>query len=386
VAPQRPSVRSIRSLEVVLTTACNLGCAYCYQDVRAERSMSWGVLRRAIDLLLSSGHPEPELAFYGGEPLLELASIHRALEYLEDSREPGRPVRASVFTNGILLDPGTAGYLARHGVDVQISFDGVEAAQELRAPGTFRRLERALTRLRHEHPGFFRDRCSVAITVSSRNLAHLAESCAYLLDHGVAEIAAAALVTHDPGWHPDTLETLADQVEQIYDASVDHFKNTGEVPFAPFRQGDPRRTPSARPPAMCAAAGTTSLAVDVDGQVYGCVLFAESYQSFPNPMLRQVLEPLRLGDVRAKGLGRRLEGYPVSAGAAGILTDRARKRSSYRTCRGCRFVGECSACPASIGHIPGNTDPHRIPDLQCAFNLAVLTARRRFLEETGIQA
>ena len=35
---------SVRSLEVVLTTACNLSCAYCYQDVRADRSVGWPVL------------------------------------------------------------------------------------------------------------------------------------------------------------------------------------------------------------------------------------------------------------------------------------------------------------------------------------------------------
>jgi radical SAM protein with 4Fe4S-binding SPASM domain len=133
---------------------------------------------------------------------------------------------------------------------------------------------------------------------------------------------------------------------------------------------------------MCAAAGTAGLAVDVDGQVYGCVLFAESYQTIPDGMLRRCLEPMRLGDIRAQGLGTRLEAYPAAAAAAGIFTQKQDKRSSYRSCEGCRFLHACSVCPVSIGHIPGNSDPHRVPDLQCAFNLAVLTARERFLEAT----
>ncbi len=91
---------------------------------------------------------------------------------------------------------------------------------------------------------------------------------------------------------------------------------------------------------------------------------------------------MRLGDIRAPGFGRRREQYPTAAAAAGIFTGKEDKRSSYRTCRGCRFVHLCSVCPVSIGHIPGNTDPNRVPDLQCAFNLAVLTARERFLEAT----
>ena len=285
-------------------------------------------------------------------------------------------------TNGTLLDRGTRRFLARHGVETQISFDGVEAAQQLRAPGTFGRLDRALSRLRDEHPDFLREHCRVAITLSSRNLDHLAESFTNLVDRGVGEIVVSALVTHDPGWRPETIEELAAQIEEILNLSIEHFRRTGEVPFAPFRSGEPGDPPADGPPTMCSAAGTTSPAVDVDGQVYGCVMFAESYQTIPDGMLRRCLEPMRLGNIRAPEFGKRLEAYPAAAEAAKIFTNKEEKRSSYRTCRGCRFVNQCSVCPVSIGHIPGNTDPNRVPDLQCAFNLAVLAARDLFLQKS----
>ncbi len=372
----------MRSLEVVLTTSCNLSCAYCFQDVRTDRSMSWPVLRFALDLLLRSDHPHPELTFYGGEPLLELPLMTRAIEYLEAERRACGRVAVSVFTNGTLLDRGTMRLLARHGVETQISFDGVEPAQELRAPGTFGRLDRAFSTLRDEHPDFLCDRCSAAITLSSRNLEHLAESFADLVDRGVGEIVVSALVTHDSGWRPSTIEALAAQIERILRVSIEHHRRTGEVPFAPFKPAEPSDPPPAGPPSMCSAAGTTGPAVDVDGQVYGCVLFAESYQRIPDGMLRQCLEPMRLGDIRAPSFGTRLEAYPEAAAAAMIFTDKEEKHSSYRTCRGCRFVNQCSVCPVSIGHIPGNTDPNRVPDLQCALNLAVLAARELFLQES----
>ena len=44
----------------------------------------------------------------------------------------------------------------------------------------------------------------------------------------------------------------------------------------------------------------------------------------------------------------------------------------------CRYLGTCGVCPVSIGHQPGNTDPHRIPDFQCAYNLVSLKYRERF--------
>jgi radical SAM protein with 4Fe4S-binding SPASM domain len=367
---------------VVLTTACNLNCAYCFQNERTDRSMSWGVLRSALDLLLHSTHPNPELTFYGGEPLLELPLITRAVEYLDAQR--GSNIKLSVFTNGTRLDRATVRFLVRHGVETQISFDGVEAAQQLRAPGTFGRIDGALTRLREEHPDYLRDRCTVAITMSSKNLEYLAESYAHLVDLGVGEVVVSAVITHDQDWRPDTIETLADQVEGILKHSIEYFRQSGDVPFAPFKPGTPVDEPTNGPPTMCSAAGTTSPAVDVDGQVYGCVMFAESFQSFPNGMLQQCLEPMRLGNIRSPAFRKRLEKYPAAAAAAGIFTDKEEKRSSYRSCRGCRFLYQCSVCPVSIGHIPGNTDPNRVPDLQCAFNLAVLTAREKFLQPTQV--
>jgi sulfatase maturation enzyme AslB (radical SAM superfamily) len=343
--------------------------------------MSWAVLKSALDLLLHSEHPKPELTFYGGEPLLELPSIIRAIEYL-DANKGGR-VAVSIFTNGTLLDRGTLRLFARRGVDVQISLDGSEAAQELRAPSTYDRIDRALSRLRDEHPEFLCDRCGVAITLSSRNLEYLAESFSDLVDRGVGEIVVSALITHDDGWQPKTMEALTAQIERILRLSIEHHRRTGEVPFAHFKSVTSDGPTAEGPPAMCSASGTTSPAVDVDGQVFGCVMFAESYQSFPDGMLRRCLEPMRLGDIRARDFGKRLEAYPAAAAAARIFTDKDVKYSSYRACRGCRYLYQCSVCPVSIGHIPGNTDPNRVPDLQCAFNLAVLTARELFLREVG---
>jgi len=371
----------VRSVEVVLTTACNLGCAYCYQNVRTERSMSWRVLRRALDLVSSSNHPNPEINFYGGEPVLELPLIVRAIEYLEKNQTAGGRVGTSVFTNGTLLDRGTRRFLARRGIATQISLDGVEAAQELRAPGTFARIDRTLARLNDEHPEFLRDRCSVSITLSSSNVGHLAESFAHLLDRDICEIVVAPLVTHDGGWQPHTLELLADQIAEIACSSVDHFRSTGKVPFVSFKRPGDGESREDSAPAMCSAVTGRNPTVDVDGRVYGCVLFAESYQSFPNEMLRECLDSMRIGNIRDTDFSRRLDEFSSTTPAA-IFMNQESKHSSYRSCKGCRYLGACSVCPVSIAHIPGNEDVDRIPDIQCAFNLAVLAAREMFFRET----
>lgn len=377
----RAHTNHLRSLEVVLTTSCNLNCQYCYQNVRSDRSMSWSVLRSALDLLLHSDHKKPELTFYGGEPLIELPLIVRAVEYLE--AEEGGSVEMSVFTNGILLDRGTRRFLARRAIATQISFDGIKPAQELRAPGTFDRLDRLLNEMRQTEEPFFNEYCSFAMILSSRNAPYLAESFAYFLDRGAREIAVSPLVTHDPGWQPDLIDVLIEQAASVVQMSEYHYRRTREIPFVPFQTNTPSAHADDGPTAMCAAEKTDELAVDVDGRLFRCVMLVDSYRESGDGVLQRKLKHMQLGHVVDPNLNRRLEHYQAAVSAVGIFDNKQEKYSSYRRCDGCRFLNQCSICPVSICHIPGNTDPNRVPDLACAVNLVLLAARDRFLERVS---
>src|SRR5512144_1709717 len=88
----------IQALEVVLTADCNLRCAYCYQNAKRPRSMSWDTLRGALDLLLRSHCPEVEVLFVGGEPLLQFPLIRQAVAYVRTTRPRGKTVRYTLIT------------------------------------------------------------------------------------------------------------------------------------------------------------------------------------------------------------------------------------------------------------------------------------------------
>ena len=162
-----------------------------------------------------------------------------------------------------------------------------------------------------------------------------------------------------------------------------HYRQTGKTPFVPFQTNTRSAPADIDPPAMCSAANTDELALDVDGRLFRCVMLVDSYQTFPEGALQRNLERMRLGYLRDPDLDRRLEEYPAAVIAAGIFDNKHEKYSSYRKCGGCRFLDQCSICPVSICHIPGNTDPNRVPDLACAVNLVLLAARDRFLESTS---
>lgn len=340
--------------------------------------MEWDTLRASLDLLLGTRRREVHLLFLGGEPLLEFPLIQRAVEYVDARRPPGLRVRYDLTTNGTLLRDEQAAFLADHDFDVQVSFDGVPAAQSLRGAGTFAVLDRLLDRLRSERPTFLARRVTVAMTLVPATIRHIADSVEYFMGKGVKQISVAPAITHQADWRDDLIGELERQYARVFRLSLRHYRRTGEVPFKLFRRHGHDETHGPEGASICSAGRGGEAAIDVDGQVHGCVMFVESYQTFPTAFLRTRLESMRMGDVRDPGLSGKLTAYPETARAAGIFHDKKAKFSSYQRCADCRFLASCSVCPVSAGHIPGNSDANRIPDFQCAYNLVSLEYRRRF--------
>jgi sulfatase maturation enzyme AslB (radical SAM superfamily) len=361
-----PAAGDVRALHLVLTTACNLRCAYCYQDRKACRFMSPDTLRRALDRLLGSDEDEILLSLYGGEPLLAFPLVRQAVDYAATARSLGRRIRIELATNGTLLDDGRVGYLERHGVHTHVSFDGLPAAQERRGPGTFELLDKRLRELRRSRPVFFEECLEVAVTLTGANLAWLADSVEYFLELGVPRIVIAPLVTHDPDWGPGSARELARQFSRLCRSARRHLRWTGRMPLAVFERSDGR--PRQGSDEMCGVGSARSLTVDGDGRLHGCALFVTSYQTLGEPALREWIGPLAIGHIDDPDLDARIEAYRARVRSTEAFRNRRHKYSRLGRCRSCPFLEDCNVCPVSIAHVPGNTDPRRIPELQCAFN------------------
>lgn len=374
---EQARLENVGSIDVVLTAACNLRCSYCYQNTKNGARMEWETLRKSIDLLRRSEREEVLLTFYGGEPLLQYDLIRKGVEYCESLSDSGPRVRYAMITNGLMMTPEVADFIATHRFKTRLSFDGIPAAQDHRGKGTFDKLDALLDRLRDEHPAFFGECLDVNMTVMSTTIPTLAESFAYMLGKGLRDIGMGIVDTHDAGWRHDTFERLDEQFARIHELSLAHLERTGEVPLRRFRHsGAPLRKPIRR--SMCGVGRGETLTVDTDGEVSGCLVFARSYQSYPSDFLNERVEPLRMGEVGEAGFSERLALFPEAAGRAKIFDDKQEKYSSYGKCGDCRYLDDCAVCPISIGYIPGNDDVNRVPDHLCAFNMILLKWRERF--------
>ena len=173
---------ALTSLQLVLTAGCNLRCSYCYENDKKDRSISWDVVRVALDRLLASPHSDVRVLFIGGEPLLEFPMIERAVAYLAEHQRPDMSIRKAIITNGLLLGERETQFLVDHGFLVKVSFDGVAAAQRLRGEHTFAKLDALLDQLRDEHPGFYDDHLKINVTLLPETLQWLADSIEYFVN------------------------------------------------------------------------------------------------------------------------------------------------------------------------------------------------------------
>jgi sulfatase maturation enzyme AslB (radical SAM superfamily) len=237
--------------------------------------------------------------------------------------------------------------------------------------------------LRTAHPLWFEDNVQTSTTVTPRTFQHLADSVDYFLGMDVRTIYFSPQVTDTSAWKVEMIDELRGQFARIFEASLHHWEETGLVPVSDLCRGEPGENIHApRGRAMCGAPTGAAVAVDVDGRAYGCVMFAESYQKFSSQFLKDQVAPLGLGDLASPGFSNQLKMYPSAAKASGIFHRKQDKRSSYRACGDCEFLQDCSVCPVSIGNIPGNEDPNRVPDFLCAWNLVLNECRSRFPAQT----
>ncbi len=297
-------------------------------------------MARALDLVASSRRRRADVTFLGGEPLLGYPLIVRAVRRL-GRRFPGaRRPEYTLATNGLLLTPRRLAFLERHGFDIQLSFDGVAAAQDVRTPGTFGTLDRLLDLLRLRHGRYFRRKVMAAVTVTAPAIPHLADSFSYFLSKGVEDIAIGPAMGH-PRLSAARTRELDRQFRLIFARSLEHYRATERVPLRLFRKttADPKRSP--RSDLACVAAIGRDLAVDVDGE-------------------------------------RRRARLPHAALAAGIFGPQSRKRSSVGACAACRHAAVCFVCPIACAKNPDSAGTNRIPEFQCAFNRIALRYRRRF--------
>jgi uncharacterized protein len=167
-SPAEPE--SIEALQVIYKVAerCNINCTYCYYFNMGEETAFTRPPLASIDVTealarwIAQGCEElcipcAKVSFHGGEPtLMGVKRFGDACRRLRDIIEPVATVLLSIQTNGTLLDDEWVAAFMEHGVDVGVSIDGPQAANDRfrldrHGRSSFGRTEEAIRRLVEAH-------------------------------------------------------------------------------------------------------------------------------------------------------------------------------------------------------------------------------------------
>lgn len=194
------------NLDLLVTRACPMRCAYCRMRRRAG-PMPERVWRRALDLLLREESPL-ELQLMGGEPLAEYGAVREiAAAAAREAARRGKSLRLVLTTNGLLLSPERSRELAGLGVRVMLSLDGDRDVQEANRSGS-----RSWGLLRRNLAGLLRSGadCFVNLVATPETAGRLRESAAFLLGEGVRRFQVAYAL--GLSWGEDSLRILEEQL------------------------------------------------------------------------------------------------------------------------------------------------------------------------------
>ncbi|MDD3474908.1 MAG: radical SAM protein [Candidatus Dojkabacteria bacterium] len=148
------------SLNLALTSACNLHCVYCYARAGLNPvTMSFELVKSSIDFIVNNAldlrKDEIRISFLaGGETLVVFKLLEKVVEYATSKWD--KKIVFSIVTNGTLITPEIAKFLLKNNFRISVSVDGPEELHNQNRPknngeGSFKDCMRGLEYLRNSN-------------------------------------------------------------------------------------------------------------------------------------------------------------------------------------------------------------------------------------------
>jgi uncharacterized protein len=219
-----PASVPVHAFSLAIAQKCNLGCTYCYaeQGTFGEKAnnMNLDVAKRSVDTLLAGVHPGEKItiAFMGGEPLFNRATLHEVTAYAaEESIKANVGISFAITTNATLIRAEDIELFQKYKFTVTVSIDGLEDVHNALRPyiagnGSFEKVSEKI-KLLNDVPQ--REFALLArTTVTPKNL-DLAGTLRGLLNMGFDSVRFSPMLKSPTGkeeMQADDLNTLLEQM------------------------------------------------------------------------------------------------------------------------------------------------------------------------------
>lgn len=255
----------------LVTEDCNFRCKYCYQSKR-KHYMTWDTAKQTLDFFLPKLKKEYWLTFTGGEPLLALDLVKKAVSYLElKNKEESKSATYAVVTNGSLLDDDCLDFFNRYGFTIALSFDGY-GQNSARKKNSFDKTAAVIKKALQ----FENITLNVNSTFSTATAVNICKSMGFIMDLGVKQVSLSLDLAKR--WNRPSLEKLAAEIANLEELSLKYYKKNKTIPVTLFRER------SNKSGIWRCAAGRNQLTVTPGGSIWGCPCFYEYFKVSPNSM------------------------------------------------------------------------------------------------------
>lgn len=178
---------NISQITFEVTDKCNLKCTYCaygdfYENYEKRKNINIDInaafnLLNYFEKLWRSGenlsyNKHVDIAFYGGEPLLNINFIRKIVSYVKNMKNINRIFTFSMTTNCILLDK-YMDFLVDNNFNILISLDGDYKANEYRVnhngDSVFNIILENVDRLITKYPNYFYEKVRFNSVLHDKN-------------------------------------------------------------------------------------------------------------------------------------------------------------------------------------------------------------------------
>ncbi len=320
-------------LTLCLTHDCTLRCRYCYAGRKYARAMSRETAERGIELGLEEAARTSgrlDIAFFGGEPLMEWELLQHCHEYLAaEASARNIPVRYGITTNGTLLSQDRLEWMVERDYLIGLSLDGSPTMHDTNrrfadGRGSHAAVWEALERIN----SFPKLRSKVICVVNPANHHYLREGVRWLHEHYKGDIGLN--FDYWSEWTDAQFESLTQELEGMVSDITDSYR-IGQPMRVEAIDGKIRSHLYAGKE-FCnhCRIGEQEIAVSVDGKLFPC-----------SRMVGVGDEPeITFGDVRS-GLNRARQHYYIAT--RGNATPECRictlRRRCTNTCGCTNYAG-----------------------------------------------
>lgn len=260
-----------------ITNDCNLRCKYCYIH-KTHSNMPSCIVFESIDKMLEScrknNYSKLCIMLVGGEPLMRFDTIKQIVEYCA-LNSGDISVRYVIPTNGTLITPEVASYIATHNMSVGVSIDGIEKYHDenrikVDGSGSYKLAMRGVDNLIAK--GI---KPSIMVTVTKQNLEGLPELTKLMIDKQI--FFRFSFERDTQTGNPailDNEEYCISILKQCFEIMKDAL-NKGKRGWF-FQFGD---VTFSKPVRRACAAGKNFFAIGQDGSIGSCSLGLECPKS-----------------------------------------------------------------------------------------------------------